>query len=503
MRATIPGLVFLMTCVLAAGAPAQTNGQTPGASSKVRDSVAKIFASYRAPDFRRPWTKMPPQEVSGTGFVIEGDRIMTNAHVVEQSRRIYVQPPGSADKFRAEVIGISQNVDLALIEIIDEDERSEFHASHAALPLADGLPEIGATVRAIGYPMGGEQVSITEGVVSRIEYAEYNMETRGLRIQVDAALNRGNSGGPVIMDGEVVGVVFSGIEFAENIGYVIPAEEVRLFLKDIRDGSYDGQPRLMHANFQTCENPALRDYLGLGPDQTGLVFTRPDEHTDHPLTEWDLLDAIGPHDIDNAGLVTLDDGLRLRWEYFIREVVQGGTIPVTVVRAGETMDMSLPVTNEMNHVVPFIGDGYPEYFIAGPMVFTPVRREHFRNIPLGFGVVNGSPVALRLQDEVEFEGEEFVVLANDLLPHPITKGYTAPMHPTLDTVNGVEVRSLAHLVEILRDNEDDMLVFAFHDRTQETLVFDADDLEYSTEEILEDNSIRERGSDRFMEILDD
>ena len=137
--------------------------------------------------------------------------------------------------------------------------------------LSGALPSIGSMVQAIGYPMGGEQVSITEGVVSRIEYAEYNMEAQGLRIQVDAALNQGNSGGPVILDGAVVGVVFSGIEYAENIGYVIPAEEVRLFLEDIGDGSYDGQPRLMRRAVPDMREPRAARFPRAEREQTGLV----------------------------------------------------------------------------------------------------------------------------------------------------------------------------------------------------------------------------------------
>lgn len=495
-------------CVLQNTALAQdTDSGAAGSSieatkAEVRDSVAKIFATFRAPDFRRPWTKQAPQEVSGTGFVIAGDRILTNAHVVEQSSRIYVQPPGSADKLRAEVVGISQQMDLAVIQISRESEREEFHASHPALDLETELPSIGTTVQAIGYPMGGEQVSITEGVVSRIEYAEYNMETEGLRIQVDAALNHGNSGGPVILDGKVAGVVFSGIEFAENIGYVIPAEEVRLFLDDIEDGSYDGEPRMKRAYFQTCENPALRDFLGLSREQTGLVYTRVPEDTEQPLELWDVLDKIGDHDIDNAGLVTLDDGLRLQWRYFIRSLADNGKVPVTIIRAGETIETEIAVTNEHDEVIPFIGDGYPEYFIAGPMIFTPVRREHFFNIPVGYGIVDGSPVGLRLSDDKEFEGEELVILASSLLPHPITKGYEVALNPTLKSINGIDVRSVAHLVEIIRDNDEDSLIFEFYDRSQETLIFDAQELDESTEEILEDNSIRNRGSDRFMEIWD-
>jgi len=478
------------------------NGWAADETAEIRDSVVKIFATYRGPDFARPWTKQAPQELSGTGFVIAGDRILTNAHVVEQATRIYVQPPNSADKLRAEVIGISQEMDLALLELKKDSDREEFHANHPVLELSDALPEIGSTVQAIGYPVGGEQVSITEGVVSRIEYTEFNMDARGLRVQVDAALNHGNSGGPVILDGKVCGVVFSGVEYAENIGYVIPAEEVKLFLSDLEDGEYDGPPRLHGARFQTCENDALRAFLGLSKDQTGIVYTRPPEDSKQPLVQWDVLDRIGDHDIDNAGMVTRDDGLRLHWRYFIRELVQDGKVPVSVIREGEPTDLEIGVTNRRDELVPFIGNAYPEYFIAGPMIFTPVRREHFLNLYLGYGIIDGSPVGLHINDERETPGQEYVVLAATFLPHSITKGYEVFGNPTLKAVNGIEINSVSHLVEILRDNEEETLMFEFFDRSQESLVFDAEELLESTEEVLEDNSIRRQGSDRFLDIWD-
>jgi len=484
------GLICVMTL----------SGQASQDTAEIRDSVVKIFATYRGPDFARPWTKQAPQELSGTGFVIEGDRFITNAHVVEQATRIYIQPPNSADKLRAEVIGISQEMDLALIQIKKVTEREEFHANHPVLELSDTLPTIGSTVQAIGYPMGGEQVSITEGVVSRIEYTEYNMEARGLRIQVDAALNRGNSGGPVIFDDKVCGVVFSGIEYAENIGYVIPASEVHLFLSDIEDGQYNGPPELHGARFQTCENDALRAYLGLSKDQTGIVYTRPSEDSKLLLQEWDLLDMIGQHDIDNAGMVTRDDDLRLHWRYFIRELAVDGNVPVTVIRDGKSIEIELSVSNDRDELVPFIGNNYPEYFIVGPMIFTPVRREHFMNLYLGYGIIDGSPVGLHINEERKMPGQEYVVLAATFLPHAITKGYEVFGNPTLKSVNGIDIDSVSHLVEVLRDNEEESFMFEFFDRSQESLIFNAEELLESTEEVLEDNSIRRQGSDRFLKI---
>ena len=73
------------------------------------------------------------------------------------------------------------------------------------------------------------------------------------------------------------------------------------------------------------------------------------------------------------------------------------------------------MTNERDELVPYIGNDYPEYFICGPMIFTPVRREHFYNLYLGYGIVDGSPVGLHINDERAFEGQEYVVLAATFL----------------------------------------------------------------------------------------
>ncbi len=106
-----------------------------------------------------------------------------------------------------------------------------------------------------GYPQGGSTLSITKGIVSRIEFAGYNEGISGVRIQVDAAINPGNSGGPALVDGKMVGLIFSKLTQADNIGYIIPSEEIDLFLKDVADGTYDGKPS-MHEALQTFENDA-------------------------------------------------------------------------------------------------------------------------------------------------------------------------------------------------------------------------------------------------------
>ena len=188
-----------------------------------------------------------------------------------------------------------------------------------------------------GYPQGGSTLSITKGIVSRIEFAGYNEGTSGVRIQVDAAINPGNSGGPALVDDKMVGLIFSKLTQADNIGYIIPSEEIDLFLKDVADGTYDGKPA-MHDPLQTLENDALRGFLKLDKKAQGMVVHVPDRgDPDYPLKEWDLITKIGDHEIDNVGMVKIKDNLRLRFQYLIQKLAKDGKVPLTVVREGKTM----------------------------------------------------------------------------------------------------------------------------------------------------------------------
>jgi len=95
------------------------------------------------------------------------------------------------------------------------------------------LPGVKDAMLAYGFP---------EGSVSRVEFVPYNFPVSGLRIQIDAAINPGNSGGPAVVGDKMIGLTFSHLNDAQSIGYIIPNEEVELFLQDIADGHYDGKP---------------------------------------------------------------------------------------------------------------------------------------------------------------------------------------------------------------------------------------------------------------------
>lgn len=464
-------------------------GVQPAAAPDIRDSVVKVFLTSREPDMRRPWTKQQPRDATGTGVTIEGKRILTNAHMVLHASRILIQPNESSDKLEAEIVAVAPGIDLALLKLKDET----FFDTHPAAPIDDELPKVGNKVKAYGYPTGGNALSITEGIVSRIEYTEYSYDTLGLRIQVDAALNPGNSGGPAIADDKIVGLVFSGIPDADNIGYIIPVEEIRAFLEDIKDGKHDGQPQIRES-MQTFENPALREKLGVGKDVSGMIITKPSsDAADWPVKQWDIITAVGPHKVDNTGMVQVAPNVRLRFDYYTPKLGASGKLPLSINRFGKAMDIELPVWTDDKRLLPHLGNSYPSYFIYGPLVFSGVYSEHQR-LSATLLSFRGSPILTRGFSTRKFDGEQLVTVCSPLLPHRITKGYDVDYFPCVAKVNGTPIKNLRHLVEVLRDLKDDFVTFEWHDQHVESLVFKREELQTAWDEILEDNGIRSRAS---------
>jgi len=189
------------------------------AAASVANSVVKVFSTIRYPDMAKPWTKQAPSEATGSGVIIEGKRILTNAHVVMYASQVQVQANEAGDKVSATVVAIAPGIDLAVLKLDDES----FFDNRPPLARAARLPQIKDAVLAYGFPTGGSSLSITKGIVSRIEFVPYNLAVSGLRIQVDAAINPGNSGGPAVADDKMIGLAFSKLTGgADNIGYIIP-----------------------------------------------------------------------------------------------------------------------------------------------------------------------------------------------------------------------------------------------------------------------------------------
>jgi hypothetical protein len=114
----------------------------------------------------------------------------------------------------------------------------------------------------------------------------------------------------------------------------------------------------------------------------------------------------------------------------------------------------------------------------------------------------GSPLSTRETDRVAFPGEELVVVTAPALAHPLTRGYSEPFGRVVKDVDGVPVRNLRHLVELLRDGRGDYVTIRFFGEMSETLVFTRRAIEDSTPELMRDNGIPKRGTDDVLAIWD-
>ena len=131
-------------------------------------SVVQVLLYSQTPVWDAPWRSNPVAGSSGSGFVIDGERVMTNAHVVSWAKQIVLRRFQDPRPWQAQVEHISHECDLAVLKVTEPG----FFEGLDPLPIGE-LPKVRSTVVTCGYPSGGEQISYTSGVVSRIELQNY------------------------------------------------------------------------------------------------------------------------------------------------------------------------------------------------------------------------------------------------------------------------------------------------------------------------------------------
>ena len=471
----------------------------------VRDPFDDFYAQFFGYNRFRPREVRQTLQSLGSGFIIDpAGYIITNQHVVERAADLKIHVTAHDGKtYRAHYIAGDDKTDLAFIKI---DAQTDF----PFINLDDISPNLlGQTVMVVGNAVGYGS-SISRGVLSAVK-RNITVEETDYKdlVQTDAAINPGNSGGPAIVNDEIVGVAFSHLQMAQNIGYIIPVEEIELFLQDIADGHYDGKPT-MYDDLQTLENPALRSYLHLPESLQGMVVHRPfDSAASYPLKEWDVITKIGDVPVDDEGMIKLGDTLRVRFPYMVQKLPVKDTVPLTVFRGGKELKINLPVLRQRPLVIPELKGSYPSYFVYGPIVFSEAttdlialaQRNRETSAIVGMLTYIGSPLITRIGDKPAFPGERLVVVPCPFFPHRLSKGYGNPGWQVLQTVNHQPIKNLAHLVEVLRDLKDEFVTFEFNTRSSgEAIVFPRAEMVSATENILNDNGVRSQGSTDVMKI---
>jgi S1-C subfamily serine protease len=429
-------------------------------AAEPRDAVVKVYATRLLPQNGAPWRPGSPSAVSGSGFVIEGQRILTNAHVVSNATFVQVRRYGDSEKATARVLHVSDEADLALLAA---DEASFFDR---ITPLEMGvLPELRQEVMVVGFPVGGDTLSVTRGVVSRIEHQTYvHSHLSLLAGQIDSAVNPGNSGGPVIANGQVVGVTMQSYDAADNIAYMVPAPVVKRFLDDVADGSYDGVPQV-GLRWQRLEATDLRRRYGLPSSGGGVLVleTAAGTEASRVLRPGDVLLSIAGQPIGADGTVEFRQNERTVFDLLLQQGQVGDRVRVELVRDGRLQEAELglerPLGGERLVPGPAGGDP-PSYFIYGGLAFCSLTMSYLQAWREWWKTAPKHLLTLR-ERFPSFEGERRVVLCG-ILPASVNAGYQGMEESLIVEADGQPVRNLRHLVEIIESKQSGLLLLETH-----------------------------------------
>ena len=464
---------LVLVIALAASAPA----------ADIRDSIVKIYTVHNPPDYYNPWSMRGPFQSSGSGAIIPGRRILTNAHVVRDQTFIQVRRYGDAKRYQARVVSVAHSEDLALLEVDDP----AFFEGVEALELGE-LPRTQQEVLVYGFPLGGDTLSITKGVVSRIEHQNYaHSSCNLLAVQIDAAINPGNSGGPAIVDGRIVGVAMQSLRQADNIGYIVPVPVMEHFLKDIEDGRYDGIPSLGVA-LQNMENPDLKAKFKLPADRTGMLITQRTlgSPAHELLRNGDVLLSVADHPVAEDGTVEFRPRERTSVSYYIQQQQIGSELPLEVWRDGQVVALAVPLTRRINQewLVPMEEyDTLPTYYIYGGIVFCPLTVNLLQSWGANWYEKAPRELVACLNFNLITDEQTQVVLAMRVLPADVNEGYHDLSMWVVDSVNGEKVRNLRHLIELVESKKDGP--FAEFENEQGTqIVLDRQKVEKAQRQIL-------------------
>ena len=417
--------------------------------SKTRNTVVQVFSEIAEFNWLQPYSTPNQMMATGSGFFIDqSGLIVTNAHVVNQAKYIYIQVPVFGKRqFDVDLVGISFERDLALLKLteISKQEIQKLLPEIPFLVLGDSdTIKRGDEIMALGYPLSQESLKSTSGVISGTESIGRPM------IQVDVPINPGNSGGPSInADGHVIGINTAGIPSAQNIGYIIPVNELKVVLEDLKKAPNKLVRRpFMGLNYQTSASTSLAQYLNNPvPGGCYVVDVFPGAILSQAgLQSGDVIYEVNGLKVDSEGEVLCpgsDD--RISLTDYASFWTLGQKITMVIYRKGERKEISF---NFNLSKLPAIRTAYPDfekidYEVIAGMVFMQLTRNHIQIL------IKHVPMLIRYEDPRN--QEEPVLIVTHILPGSFAQRsrIVAPV-TIIDQINGRKVKTIDELREALK-----------------------------------------------------
>lgn len=414
---------------------------------QVQDTVVQLFVTQSEKNILEPY-KVPNQiQGMGSGFFIsEQGEIITNAHVVNQSSAIRVQIPSfGKHQFEAELIGIMPEKDFALIKLSNEDVQfiKKTLGFFPVLELGDSDRVARADeVMALGYPLGQQSLKSTTGVISGRESG---------MIQMSAPINPGNSGGPSVnVSGEVVGISSSGIRSAQNVGYIIPINDLKIFLDDLRGDEILIRKPYMGI-YQSTATENLTKALGNPqPGGTYVVEVLSDSPLYEKLLPGDMIYSVNGNAVDLYGEMSVDwSEDKISTAEYISRLSVGQKVTLVAYRKGTKKVFECNFDRKELPPIRLIHTGYEplDYEIFGGMVVMPLMVNH---LPI-LGQVNaGLGRFAREKNQMDP-----ALVVTNIMPNSLAfKTRVRLVGAVLTEVNGKKVTTLKELRNALADSGD-------------------------------------------------
>ncbi len=415
---------------------------------QVKDCVVQIFAQRAEVDICKPWAPPMQQPARGSGFFINDEgELLTNAHVVDQALAIWIQIPSLGKRFiNVEIVGVCPERDVALLRIVDQDLVlvKEQLGEIPYLELGDSdLAHRTDEVLALGYPMGQESLKSTTGVLSGREQQW---------IQMDAAINPGSSGGPLLnIYGHVIGINSAGYTEAQNVGYIIPINNVKVILPELY------KKKLLYKPFLGVLSINVTDYATdyLGNPQPGGCFVA-EVVKDSPLFNagvqtGDMIYEINGHRLDIYGEMNVpwsEDKISII--DYVSRIELGTEVPLVIYRKGERVDLMVSFEQSDRLPVRTVYPGYEsiDYEIFGGMVVMELTLNHVKELS------NRAPCLVRY-GEMKHQNEPILVVTHIFSSSHLYRARTLSPGVTLVEINEQPVKTLADFRKAIKEPVDE------------------------------------------------
>jgi serine protease Do len=415
--------------------------------TQLKDTVVQIFSHVAEFNWLEPYKTPNQYQAMGSGFFISDEGyIVTNAHVIDQTRGVSVQIPSFGKRrFDVEVIGMGADRDLALLRLRQEDRAILVDAlgTLPVLKISDSdVVRRADEVMAIGYPLGQQSLKSTTGVVSGREHIMGQH-----MIQISAPINPGSSGGPSVnATGEVIGVNTANVPGAQNVGYIIPSNELKLFLRQMEQlpPALDPCVKLLRKPIlgilYNNANDAVTGYLG-NPDGGGLYVTDTVKGSllqKAGVQAGDMIYEIDSHRLDVFGEMNVpwsEDKMSIV-DYTSR-LMFGDTISLVIYRKGVRKQISF--TYQQGDLLP-IRRIYPgcekiSYEVLGGMIVMSLSINH---LPL---LISAAP-ELAYYADFKRQMEPVLIITHVLPDSQAARSRALGAGAIISAINGDKVKTL-------------------------------------------------------------